>query len=446
MIMNMTTASKKNPRGVFEKVPGSGEWWIRYIDATGKLRREKVGTKSAAIALVEKRRTEVRERLKLPENFRARPASFADLSKDALAYSRARKLSHRDDQCRMAKIVEEFGDRIAEGITSQEIDSWLEAHEEWMVATKNRYLALLKLTYRLGEENRKIKTNPARLLHMRKENNARVRYLNQYDPLPTKLDYLKSCKDEESRLRAVIKAKYSFHMPELEIAIHTGMRRSEQYGTEWPNVNFERRMVTLPRSKHGEKRHIPLNAAALAAFKVLLPNMATSNFVFLNMQGDDTLQSNRHWFEDAVAEAGIGDLTWHDLRHTFASRLVMVGVDLRTVQELMGHKTIQMTCRYAHLAPAHQLAAVERLLSFNSASDKVAEVSASKRNARKGNKVGRVFRYRETPNSLNSSLSCSVTDTSTIWKPRTAILEQSTDTSTDTKAKSAMAAVTGAVP
>ena len=59
--------------------------------------------------------------------------------------------------------------------------------------------------------------------------------------------------------------------------------------------------------------------------------------------------------------AGLKDFTWHCLRHTFASRLVMAGVDLRTVQELMGHKTIQMTVRYAHLAPKHQLAAVQRL-------------------------------------------------------------------------------------
>ena len=77
--------------------------------------------------------------------------------------------------------------------------------------------------------------------------------------------------------------------------------------------------------------------------------MVISNFVFLNVRGDDTLKSNRHWF----AGAGIRHLTWHDLRHTVASRLVIVGVQLRTVRELMGHKNIQMTCRYAHLAPAH---------------------------------------------------------------------------------------------
>ncbi len=78
------------------------------------------------------------------------------------------------------------------------------------------------------------------------------------------------------------------------------------------------------------------------------------------MQGEP-VKGYKHWFDPAVREAGISFFTWYCLRHTFASRLVMAGVDLRTVAELMGHKTIQMTMRYAHLAPAHKLAAVEKL-------------------------------------------------------------------------------------
>ena len=70
----------------------------------------------------------------------------------------------------------------------------------------------------------------------------------------------------------------------------------------------------------------------------------------------------REWFEDAVETAKIPDFRFHDLRHTFASRLVMAGVDLRTVMELMGHSDISMTMRYAHLAPAHKQDAVNRLV------------------------------------------------------------------------------------
>lgn len=85
-----------------------------------------------------------------------------------------------------------------------------------------------------------------------------------------------------------------------------------------------------------------------------------------------------------MKKSGLAEFTWHCLRHTFASRLVMAGVDLRTVQELMGHRTIAMTCRYAHLAPSDKLAAVERLATVEStpsesSSDSRSDTSTSER-------------------------------------------------------------------
>src|SRR5262249_41931008 len=117
---------------------------------------------------------------------------------------------------------------------------------------------------------------------------------------------------------------------------------------------------TIPVSKNGESRHVPLNDAAVSALESARRISGAESWVFLNRYSE-RLVSPREWFDPAVKEAGLKNFTWHCLRHTFASRLVMAGVDLRTVQELMGHKTIQMTVRYAHLAPKHQLAAVQRL-------------------------------------------------------------------------------------
>jgi site-specific recombinase XerD len=89
-----------------------------------------------------------------------------------------------------------------------------------------------------------------------------------------------------------------------------------------------------------------------------------SRYVLPSETGESPLNANnftnRVW-KPALKKAGIEDLHWHDLRHTFASRLIMAGVDLRTVQELMGHKTITMTLRYSHLSPTHQREAVQRL-------------------------------------------------------------------------------------
>jgi integrase len=229
--------------------------------------------------------------------------------------------------------------------------------------------------YRLAEENRKITANPARLLRMKKENNGRVRFLRT---------------DEEKTLRAVIRRDCSERMPDLDIALNTGMRLSEQYGLEWDHVDFENGILTVATSKTGEGRHIPLNDAALAALRLLEKKRAGS-YVFLRASGHgaergERVISPREWFPDAVSGAKLENFSWHALRHSFASRLVMQGVDIRTVAELMGHKTIQMTMRYAHLAPEHKLDAVRKLGAFAPRTKRKDVVTSSHRPSETGRK------------------------------------------------------------
>jgi len=101
-------------------------------------------------------------------------------------------------------------------------------------------------------------------------------------------------------------------------------------------------------------RHVPLNDTAVAILRAL-PSRFQGGYVFPSATGTPLNGPNllNRVFLPALRDVGIEDFRWHDLRHTFASRLVMKGVDLRTVQELLGHKTLVMTLRYAHLAPAH---------------------------------------------------------------------------------------------
>jgi site-specific recombinase XerD len=333
------TKARRNPRGVFEKVPGSGEWWIRYNDSNGRYRREKAGSKSVAIKLVDKRRTEALQGKKLPERLRRATVSFGEIAKDALAYSKASKLSYRHDAGRMETLLSWFREYPAEAITAQDIEKRF-GQEKWSPATINRHRALLSLTYRLAIRNGKVKENPARLVRHRLEDNARIRFLSP---------------EEETKLRTAIEAAHPEHLTELELAVNTGIRLSEQYGLRWRDVSIARRTLTIQRSKNGATRHVPLNQAALRALEALQVRANGSEFVC------GGLNTPRRWFDPAVKAAGLQSFTWHCLRHTFASRLVMAGVDIRTVQELMGHKTIGMTVRYSHLAPKHTLAAVERL-------------------------------------------------------------------------------------
>jgi len=345
--------TRPNPRGVFQKVPGKNSpWWICYWDAQGRKRREKAGTKSTAIDLYRKRKTEALQGKKLPESLRAPAATFAQLAHDALVYSKAHKRTYQDDINRMPWLLAAFRDRAADSITPHDLEhhlSRIAEERDWTAASVNRYRALISLIYRLGIENGKVKENPARLVKPRAVNNARTRWLSP---------------EEEVRLRAAIAARYPEHLPELELALNTGLRLSEMYGLSWENVNLSRRGLTIPRSKNGEMRHVPINTNALGALLELRRRGDGNGRVVRNLQGLP-LSNPRHWFEPAVSRAKIRDFSWHCLRHTFASRLVMAGVDLRTVQELLGHKSIAMTVRYSHLSPAHTLAAVERLTGPN---------------------------------------------------------------------------------
>ena len=183
----------RNARGIFEKVPGSGIWWIRFNDAQGRYRREKAGTKGMAIDLYRKRKVEALEGKKLPERLRRATVTFAEIAKDALTYSKVHKAgtSYRCDAGRMEVILGWFREYPAASITAQDIERQFQK-QEWAPATANRYRALLSLTYRLAIRNGKVKENPARLVPHRLEDNARIRFLSA---------------EEEIALRKAIEAK-----------------------------------------------------------------------------------------------------------------------------------------------------------------------------------------------------------------------------------------------
>jgi integrase len=358
----------KKTRGVSEKLPGSGVWWICYWDAEGRKRRELAGTKSDAIDLYRKRKSEALRGKKLPEKLRRRVVRFAELADDARKHTRANNAGAASDAYRIAKLRKEFGERPAETISISDFRTWFDA-QQWADGTYNRVRTVLYSIYRLAIENRKVESNPAKLLKRRKVSDDRVRYLNQYQPLPTKIEHLKPLETEEERLRAVVKADFPGHMEELDVAVNTGMRRSEQYlRIDWSCVDLARKDLAIPQSKNGSGRHIPLNAEARAAFERLRQRrigdgaipIANQGPIFVGRDGEQ-LQGPRHWFDRAVKKAGIEHFSWHCLRHTFGSRLAMAGVDIRTIAELLGHKRIQMTMRYSHLSPSHNLDAVEKI-------------------------------------------------------------------------------------
>jgi integrase len=148
------------------------------------------------------------------------------------------------------------------------------------------------------------------------------------------------------------------------VSLHTGMRRGELFALTWQSVDLAAGRITVhgATAKSGTTRHVPLNSEALAVLRGWHDQAAdNAGLVFPGKDGAAFNNVRRSW-EGVLRAARITRFRWHDMRHTFASNLVMAGVDLNTVRELLGHSDYKMTQRYAHLAPEHKAAAVENLV------------------------------------------------------------------------------------
>lgn len=313
-------------------------------------------------------------REKAPETLRKRAVPFSELCDNAEKYATANNEGFKNDVIRIGQLKTEFGQRAAESIPIEAFRTYFSG-QGWKDGTFNRMRTVLFSIYRLGIENQKVSLNPAKLLKRKKVSDDRIRFLNQFEPLPTKVKYLKAHKTEEARLRAVIEHEFPEHAESFVIALNTGMRSKEQFTRiDWSCVDLVRKDLRIPQSKNGKGRHIRLNDMARAAFESIRRkrfgdddrnSIRAEGAIFIGRDGN-RLQGAKHWFLRAVKKAGVTDFTWHDLRHTFASRLVMADVNIRTVAELLGHRTLAMTMRYTHLAPKHNQVAVERLSRYNS--------------------------------------------------------------------------------
>jgi integrase len=142
------------------------------------------------------------------------------------------------------------------------------------------------------------------------------------------------------------------------------MREGELFGLKWEQINFEQGIITLLDTKNGERRDVPMDETVKTTLKGM---ERKGDHLLCNEEGETFVRLQRS-FEGALRKSGIEDFRFHDLRHTYATNLVMAGEDLNTVRELLGHKDLTMTLRYAHLSPNHTTRAVDvldRVMSQN---------------------------------------------------------------------------------
>lgn len=247
-------------------------------------------------------------------------------------------------------------------------------------STVNRDLVSLKAALSKAVEWGFIDTHPLSSVKKSKVDDNRVaRYLSEvearqlYNALEVRENRIRTERTSANRWRRergvellpdVNAMEYADHLrPMVLLSLNTGLRRGELFNLHWPDINSQQKVLTVrgEGAKSGKTRHIPLNALAINVLQQWRAQAnAANDLVFVGKTGGKFDNVNKSW-QEVLRQAKIQKFRWHDLRHTFASWLVMRNVDLNTVRELLGHSDLQMTLRYAHLAPEHKADAVSKL-------------------------------------------------------------------------------------
>ncbi len=222
-----------------------------------------------------------------------------------------------------------------EAITRFALSQWLEGLRDKGLApaTCNRALFLVKYVLNCARRWGFIAESPARDVSGLPEKEFRERYLSKEEARRL-LEALDADKDQQAAQA-------------VKLLLFTGARKSEILAARWENVDMERRILTVPLSKSGKARHIPLSDAALQILKGI---PRKSEWLFPSTKKASHFSTIYDAWDRVRVRAGLKDVRLHDLRHSFASFLVNSGCSLYEVQKILGHQNPKVTTRYAHLA------------------------------------------------------------------------------------------------
>jgi len=342
-------------KGIYERKGQHGDvtYYIRY-QFQGTDIKEHVGRKSrgftratAKKALKSRLGDIARGQFSLEKT--RRPVPFSTLLEQYEEYAKTNWRDYNKQKYFLAALGKHFGDTPLSQITSWHIEKWkADLRKTLKPGSVNRHMTVLKHMFKKGVEWGLVKTNPTVGIKRFPEADPRTRYLDE---------------DELERLLSVCKEqkRQPWLLPLVTLAVHTGMRQGELLGLRWSNVDLDRGLITLQQHKTLKNKYIPINEAARESL-IWLDKHRYGDHVFMyhwqKPIGKDNVQKA---IDRVCSKAGIDDFTFHGTRHTFGSHLVMAGVDLVTVSKLMGHSKINMTMRYAHLAPKHEAEAVAKL-------------------------------------------------------------------------------------
>jgi integrase len=352
----MATIRKRvNKRGV--------SWQVDYYDPRGKrvmkcFRLKKDAEAYLAKVEVSKRENSYEEIFGLKEE---KFKTFDQLLEDYIKNYSQQKSFVSFKRHAMKCLLEFFGGKRLRDITYKDLETYRNQRKATPLAngkprtdaTVNREMAVLKHMLNKAVEWGMLEVSPfrkgARLTF--RENNQRHRYLT------------------EEEIERLLSACSPHLKPIVELALHTGMRKGELLNLKWDQIRNG--FIYLTETKSGKARQIPLDDRAAQVLKELqVKNKWKSPYVCTGPDGK-RLGDVKKGFNAACRRAGIEDFRFHDLRHTFASHLVMRGANLKAVQRLLGHSDSKMTDRYAHLSPDHLKESVSLLGNLPTGKDLV---------------------------------------------------------------------------
>jgi len=324
---------------------GGRVWWIRFQHHRRRIHRS-AHTKNKAEAL--RYLARVQDELRRQDRGDLPQKTFLDMaerfSAEHLPLLRFRTARSYRTHIRM--MSQHFGSMSLDRVGKQQIADYIGKRRRagCRPPTIRRHLTTLSSMFSRAMGWGWINVNPVRTIDTRSIPNSkwRTRYLTraEFDTLLT--------------------ATAPHLRPLLEVAVETGMRLGEMLSLTWSQVSFERREVILHETKNGKPRVVPLSPRAAAVFGAISRHQ-TSSHVFCDHVTGQPFTTIRKGFVAACRRAGITDLRFHDLRHTFASWAVQSGMDLYRLARILGHADTQMTVRYSHLATEDLHDAIEKM-------------------------------------------------------------------------------------
>jgi len=333
----------RSTRGLYKR---GEKWWMTYRDAMGTQRFEscKTANKKVAEDKLTDRRKEAMEGLAPAPPIQ--PLFLGDLQERYLSFASYQR-GVRTKKIHFAHFRRVWGNPMIHTLTVEALDHYraLRLSEQMGPATVNREIATLKHAL----------TKAVEWKLLRKTAREELAASKNYQEPEGRLRYLSGDAEAERLLNSCSEAL----RPIVLCALHTGMRKGELLGLTWDAVDLTNGCIRLKLTKSGKARAVPLNETLWTLLSGLRTRLDVP-WVFHDAAGTPR-RDTQYLFSAACKGAGLTDFHFHDLRHTFASWLMMRGVPLATVSKLLGHASPTMTLRYAHLSPNHLTSAVRVL-------------------------------------------------------------------------------------